>query len=52
METKNTLMSKFLKIQETQLTLDKLSKEIRNLSGQKRSLAQKLPQMLRELNLK
>lgn len=51
-ETKNTLMSQFIKIQNMQFELDKKKKEHRQLGEEIRSMAQKIPQMLRELNLK
>ena len=52
METKNTLLSKFIEIQQMQLELDKKKKQNRDLTKEVRSLSQKIPEMLRELNLK
>ena len=52
MDSKNTLLNQFIKIQEMQLKLDNLKKESREIISQIRSLSQKIPQKIRELNLK
>ena len=52
MDSKNTLLNQFIKIQEMQLKLDNLKKESREIISQIRSLSQKIPQMIRELELK
>lgn len=52
MDTKNSLLAQFIKIQEMQFDLDKKKKQNRELVSEIRSISQKIPQMLRELNLK
>lgn len=52
METKNTLLGQFQKIQSMQFKLDELKKKKREVDSEIRSIGQKIPQLLRELNLK
>ena len=52
METKNTLLNKFIRIQEMQLELDKKKKQFKEIGKEVRSMSQKIPQLLRELDLK
>ena len=51
-ETKNTLMSRFIKIREMQRELDLKKKEYKTLGSEVKSLAQKIPVLIRELDLK
>ena len=52
MDTKTTLLQQFIKIQNMQFELDKLKNQKAGIVTRIRSLSQKIPQMLRELNLK
>ena len=52
METKNTLLSKFIEIQNLQNKLDTLKKENRRIMSEIRSLQQIIPTKIRLLDLK
>ena len=52
METKNTLLSKFIEIQNLQHKLDNLKKENRKIMQEIKSLQQTIPSKIRLLDLK
>ncbi len=52
MENKTTLLNKFIELQQLQFELDSKRKQLRILAKETRSLSQKIPIKLRELNLK
>ena len=52
MDTKNSLLNQFIKIQDLQSELDRKKRQYKSLGKEIRSISQKLPQMIRELNLK
>ena len=49
---KTNLLGKFIIIQNNQEELDKLKKQNREIVSRIRALAQKIPQLIRELELK
>lgn len=51
-QTKNTLLNEFIKIQDMQFELDKLKKQQREINKEIKSLSQKIPFMIRTLELK
>ena len=50
-ETKTTLFNKFLQIQKLQEELDTKKKDYRKLGSEVKSLGQRVPTLIRELDL-
>ena len=51
-DSKTTIFNEFTKIQELQQLFDRKKAEGRKIQSEIRSLAQRIPQLIRELNLR